>query len=355
MNSASNLSPAHAPFPLAVCGQGAVSPLGIGVAALRSQADAPTQSIPLLSDPARVLPAYQVDLTADSWTRWKEEPRLRRASALSLFLAEAATQALATCPAVRTPGARLGLVVAFGTGSILHSRRFFEGFGKQGRKFASPILFPETVYNSPASHLAAILGVRGPCYSLVGDDAGWVTALKVARLWLKIKTADFVLVAGAEELDAAAVEAFYHAGWYRQKKFRPSEGAAAVLLANVNNLSTDSATQITDAHTGWAFRTKKQARNAACELAQALPATIPVYQNPSWNWMQSIEQEALKSISTHSETLGYAGEAFAASAGWKMLRAANAFNTASSPPALSVPIWGLNHQHAWLGLNKHTI
>jgi len=34
-----------------------------------------------------------------------------------------------------------------------------------------PLRFPETVFNAPASHLAAILGVTGATYTLVGDEA----------------------------------------------------------------------------------------------------------------------------------------------------------------------------------------
>ena len=40
-----------------------------------------------------------------------------------------------------------------------------------GAQAASPLLFPETVFNAPASHLAAILGITGASYTLVGDGA----------------------------------------------------------------------------------------------------------------------------------------------------------------------------------------
>src|SRR3712207_8481791 len=42
-------------------------------------------------------------------------------------------------------------------------------------------LFPETVFNAPASHLAAILGISGASYTLVGDGAVGILALKMAE------------------------------------------------------------------------------------------------------------------------------------------------------------------------------
>src|SRR5579871_838605 len=76
------------------------------------------------------------------------------------------------------------------------TRRFFEGVAKNGRRFASPNVFPETVFNSPTSHVAAVLGATGPCYSLVGDDAAWVSALDVASCWLANGSVEYALVIG---------------------------------------------------------------------------------------------------------------------------------------------------------------
>jgi 3-oxoacyl-(acyl-carrier-protein) synthase len=50
-----------------------------------------------------------------------------------------------------------------------------------GASAASPLLFPETVFNAPASHLAAILGITGASYTLVGDGAVGVLALRMAE------------------------------------------------------------------------------------------------------------------------------------------------------------------------------
>ena len=180
---------------------------------------------PLLSDPRRTVPVRRVDLGA--LQRWSLEPRLRRASPLALLLADAAQQALAKAPAI--PRDRLGLVAALGTGSIALSRRFYTHTLAKGRAQAAPAVFPETVYNSPVSHVAALLGITGACYTLVGDESAWVEALRVAQAWLARETVDAVLVLGGEELDGIALEAYARFGWFRRGVVA-TEGAGAVLV-----------------------------------------------------------------------------------------------------------------------------
>jgi hypothetical protein len=58
---------------------------------------------------------------------------------------------------IRSGGLRLGIVTCTLTGGISYSRRFYEEV-LQNPATASPMIFPETVFNSCASHLAAYLG-----------------------------------------------------------------------------------------------------------------------------------------------------------------------------------------------------
>ena len=150
---------------LAVIGQGAVCPAGVGIHALLHREPGPVP-VASLRQPDQPWPVLRVDLKHPAFARWQREPRLRRASSMTFFLVEAAGQALAgISPADR---AETGLIVAFSAGCLVYSRRFFEGIVKQGRKTASPALFPETVFNSPVSHVASVLGLNGAAYALVG-------------------------------------------------------------------------------------------------------------------------------------------------------------------------------------------
>ena len=104
---------------------------------------------------------------------------------------------------------------------VFSSRRFV-----RDKSAASPALFPETVYNSPLSHVASVLGINGAAYAVVGDETAWLEALRVGATWLALDQVDGVVVVAAEEIDIISVEAFALSGWFQKNAaFRPSEGA----------------------------------------------------------------------------------------------------------------------------------
>jgi hypothetical protein len=213
---------------LAVIGQGAVSPAGMGVDALLHREPVPV-SVAGLGQPDQPWPVLRVDVKDPAFVRWQGEPRLRRASSITFFLVEAAEQALAgVSPADR---AETGLIVAFSAGCITYSRRFFEGIVTQG--MASPALFPETVFNSPVSHVASVLNLNGAAYALAGDETAWVAALQTASIWLQQERVRQVLILGAEEFDPIVLDAYRSARWLRRQNsargFLASEGAAGIL------------------------------------------------------------------------------------------------------------------------------
>src|SRR5207245_1153521 len=136
-------------------------------------------------------------------------PRLRRASAISRFAAAAGLDALAE--ARSTIGGidleRMALVFAVSNGGVVYTKRFYHSVVESGAQSASPLLFPETVFNAPASHLAAILGIAGASYTLVGDGAVGALAIKMASDLLDNEAFDFCLVVGAEEADCTVASA----------------------------------------------------------------------------------------------------------------------------------------------------
>src|SRR2546430_3424207 len=162
--------------------------------------------------------------------------RLRRASAISRFAAAAGLAALAEA---KTPPSldRIALVFAISNGGVIYTRRFFAEIVKSGAQSASPLLFPETVFNAAASHLAAILEITGASYTVVGDGAVGILALKLADDLLALEDVDACLVVAAEEIDPLVCEAYRQWRFLRDPK-KPetprgmimSEGAGAVLL-----------------------------------------------------------------------------------------------------------------------------
>jgi 3-oxoacyl-(acyl-carrier-protein) synthase len=157
-------------------------------------------------------------------------PRMRRSSAISFYAVAAGLAALenAGLSPETTRAGRTAVVLAVSDGSVVYTRRFYDQLVKQGANAASPLLFPETVYNAPASHLAALIGIDGASYTLVGDNSVGLAALHFANQLLALGDVDRVLVVGAEEIDWVLCEAYRD---WRLARTPLAEGAAAVVLA----------------------------------------------------------------------------------------------------------------------------
>lgn len=158
-----------------------------------------------------------------------KHPRLRRASGVSKFAITAAAEALGEerIAKIQNHEMRLGIVVSFINGCVNYSNRFYSE-ALNDPAFASPIVFPETVFNAPASHIAAYLGSDGPAYTLLGDSSTWFSAIDVARDWLDTDQVDGCLVLCAEELDWLSCEGLS----YYSRQLKGTEGAAAIYLEN---------------------------------------------------------------------------------------------------------------------------
>ena len=328
---------------LAIIGQGAVTPAGIGTDALRATTPKP-QMTATLGEPKAEFPVLRIDLKDPAFARWQKEPRLRRASPITFFMVEAAEQALRGLPA--GDRAQTGLVVALSAGCLLYSRRFYEGIVRNGQRTASPALFPETVFNSPGSHVASVLGLNGAVDALCGDESAWISALKTAAIWLRRGRVRQVLVMGVEEFDPLVLDAYRSARWLRQPGFRASEGAAALL---VRAAAPDDTLIITRTHEGLPYRTRAEAAFAARDLFNGIDATIPCHRTARHTWMERLERTATERRPEFAAAPPpHLGTAFTASIAWETLRAASALET----PRGLVPVWGLNHRVGYLELER---
>jgi len=315
----------RSPLELAICGMGTVLP-----------SETP-QRMKGLHGTTGEHAVLCVDRTQERLAILQNEPRARRASPITLYMLAAAQQALATSPAIRRD--RLGIVAAFNTGAIVATRRFFEGVVKSGQRFASPNVFPETVFNSPTSHVAAVLGVAGPCSSLVGDDTAWVNGISVATTWLANELVEHVLVIGAEELDPIAIDAYRRAGWLSppvRTGFVPSEGAGALLLGHAQS---GNELRIAQWMEGFTYRHHGDALSAARECLAQFPMDVLRCRNAPHNWFHRIEEQ-LPCGKTLS--LPYRGDAFVASAAWSTIDAAEAVRREGG--RILLPVWGLSGQ-----------
>jgi 3-oxoacyl-(acyl-carrier-protein) synthase len=249
-----------------VKGIGAVSPAGWGVAAMRAALDA-GQPLPLqtMERPGWPRP-LAVRLVPSPATRPAHQvhARLRRSSALTLYTVAAALEALGTD---RPPG-RVGLIACLQSGCVQYSLRFFSE-AVSDPATASPLLFPETVFAAPVSHLAALLGNVPRAVTLVGDPAVFLQGVALAGDWLESGDLDAVVVLGAEETNWLHADAAWHL-----EHFAPvSAGAGALCLTrDACGSPAVELTAVTDAHT---YATAHDRRVAAQAMRDELPALRP--------------------------------------------------------------------------------
>jgi hypothetical protein len=151
---------------------------------------------------------------------------LRRTSPIAQFTVAAALEALGDdAAAVREGKLSVGIVVCVMSACVIYSRRFYDETLKDPST-ASPLVFPETVFNAPASHLAALLGSTAINYTMVGDPSVFVEGLALAADWLLSGKVQGCLVVGAEEADWITSEAFH----LFDRRVIMSEGAGAIYM-----------------------------------------------------------------------------------------------------------------------------
>jgi 3-oxoacyl-(acyl-carrier-protein) synthase len=254
---------------LGIAGMGWVTPLGSDLAGVwdRLLAGETASAQSIASPLGRTFPVFSVP--AEATARAPAHPRLRRSSAISRFAVVAGLAALEDAKLTLDPqtAGRTALIFAVSNGGVIYTKRFYHEIVESGAQAASPLLFPETVFNAPASHLAAILGISGASYTLVGDGAVGILALKMAEDLMESESLDRCLVVGAEEADWLLCDAYHK--WRLLRSAPPlepfgtpprgtilSEGAGALLL------SRDGGIRLEKIAAGTNFRKQSEAGNA---------------------------------------------------------------------------------------------
>lgn len=236
-----------------LAGCGWVTPLGNTVAGVWEKLCAgEAAAVSSLGDSAGEKRALAFRVPPEAVEEAAHHPRLRRSSAISRFAVVAGLAALreADLELDVEKAARTALVFAISNGGVIYTRRFFHEIVKSGPQAASPLLFPETVFNAPASHLASILGITGATYTVVGDGAVGILALKMADDLMENPNLDRCLVVGTEEVDWLLCDAYRQ--WRLLRAEPPiepfaqpprgtilSEGAGAVLLAREGRVALE--------------------------------------------------------------------------------------------------------------------
>jgi len=341
---------------LAIAGMGWVTPLGNSVDAvwerlLRGDEASATPISEQLAD--RSYSAFRVP---ESAVTGLAHPRLRRASVISRFAATAGLEALqAAGVKVDSQNAgRIALIFAISNGGVIYTKRFYRDVVETGAQSASPLLFPETVFNAPASHLAAILGVTGTTYTVVGDGAVGLLAIKMAEDVMMDKSLDYCLVVGTEEIDWLLCDAYRR--WRLLRSAPPiepfgkqkrgmilSEGAGAIVLARLPRRSAAEAGEgsitIECAHPGGCYGKRAEAEEILKRIVRDLSQVEIdfVISSANGTFIDQAEQGALKQVIPDAVTYAAKpalGESVGASGLWQVILGVQALRHGELPPVL---------------------
>src|ERR1043166_439547 len=331
---------------LAIAGMGWVTPLGTGIDSvwerlLQGEEASATTISEQFADRK-----YSIFRVPESALKGISHPRLRRASAISRFAAAAGLHALesAGVKPESQDAERIALIFAISNGGVTYTKRFYHEIVGTGAQAASPLLFPETVFNAPASHLAAILGVSGVTYTLVGDGAVGVAAITMAEELMANETVDSCLVVGTEEIDWLLCDAYWR--WrllrvappiepFRKQKHGMilSEGAGAIVLAR------DGFVTIERAHPGGHFGRRAEAKTILRRILQDLAQMEIdiVISSANGTFIDHAESEPLREIVPNA--LVYTGkpalgESVGAAGLWQIILAVQALRSKEVPPVL---------------------
>ena len=338
---------------LGIAGMGWVTPLGSSVTAvwqrLMAGEQATAESVSSTVNP-RTYPAYRVP--AEATRSAPAHPRLRRSSAISRFAVVAGLAALedAGLKLEAASAERTAVIFAVSNGGVVYTKRFYHGVLESGASTASPLLFPETVFNAPASHLAAILGITGASYTLVGDGAVGVLAIKMAEDLMLNPALDRCLVVAAEEADWLLCDAYHR--WRLLREVPPaqpfqspargmvlSEGAGAVLIERGGSIRVEKV------HPGCNFRRQHEAAACLAETFSTLGVNDGdiIVASANGTFIDDAERRAITahcSGATVYTPKAALGESVGAGSLWQVIAAAQALKTREIPPVPHVSAAG---------------
>jgi 3-oxoacyl-(acyl-carrier-protein) synthase len=227
-----------------ITGGGSISPFGAGVRALVDAvragraavspgvSEGPGRSAPLV---ARVTDALGPGPFAA--LAWRRLDRCSRMAALAAAEALAATGA-----ATAGDRAEVGVILGTMTSGVEPLREFLTTLFREGPGAVSPMEFPRTVPNAPASQCSILLGLKGLNLTVCQMEASGLGAIAAAARLIRDGAAEAILAGGVDEAPAVVLEAWRRlrllAGpggsgggpGRRRAGFVPGEGAYVLLL-----------------------------------------------------------------------------------------------------------------------------
>ncbi len=232
--------------PIAVTGSGAVTAAGVGVPAV----------LAALKEGRSCLQPVPRDMADDAaglvWGRAEQFKasdfmpplKARKLDRCSQFAVASAGLALADAGIVKgsLPAERIGIALGCGFGGIANSAEFLTGYFQQGAAGLSPLLFPNTVANAPASNASIEYGIKGPNITFVQRFCSAESAILAACRYIEEGRADVMLAGGVDELTPLMMKGFAAMGQLHSHAGGFGEGAGILVLERDDHAAARGAT-----------------------------------------------------------------------------------------------------------------
>jgi len=218
---------------IVVTGSAAISAAGIGVAAIqeliRTGADA------LMAMPADVLgrEGYRwgkVDgFKASDFMPPMKARKMDRCSQFAVAMAGLALKDAGLDPKGMPPE-RIGIALGSGFCGVSTSAEFLDGYFSGGVEGLIPMIFPNTVPNSPASNASIELGIKGPNVTLVQRFCSAESAFMLACGFIEEGRADVMLTGGSDEMIPMIIKGISAMGQMTRSSVPFGEGCGVIVL-----------------------------------------------------------------------------------------------------------------------------
>ncbi len=214
---------------IAITGIGVISSMGIGREAFWETCKKAGTGIKKVTD-------FETSSFASNVAGWIDDfeprdymsPRIyRRMSRISRMAVSSSVEALnnSELDLEGLDKTRIAVILGTAYGSSSRVEDFFVSLLRDGPRGAQPFLFPETVPNAPASHIAMFHGITGPNSTFCQNDISAENAMLYARNLLLGNIVDVVLVGGADELSPMQYHCYNDLGVLNKIKINNHEPA----------------------------------------------------------------------------------------------------------------------------------
>ncbi len=218
---------------IVVTGYSAVTAAGIGIAAIQD----------LLRTGCGALAPIPGDVLGRDGLRWGKVDgfkasdfmppmKARKMDRCSQFAVAVAGLALkdAGIDLKQLPPERVGIALGSGFCGVSNSAEFLTGYFTGGVEGLIPMIFPNTVPNSPASNASIEHGFKGPNVTLVQRFCSAESAFMMACRFIEEGRADIMLAGGADELIPLIIKGFDVMGQMTPASAPFGEGCGIIVL-----------------------------------------------------------------------------------------------------------------------------